>query len=144
MLVGLDRHRGTGRDDDFDQGGHLALDRPGIGTSESELELGATFAVSASDPECVAKVRAATGGGVHFAFEMAGAAKAMEIAEKIAANGPLAVKAIRKSVRACLGKPEHEALRIESELSGPVFQTEDAREGPRAFMEKRKPQFRGR
>ena len=71
-------------------------------------------------------------------------AKAMEIAEKIAANGPLAVKAIRKSVRACLGKPEQEALRIESEISGPVFQTEDAREGPRAFMEKREPQYKGR
>lgn len=71
-------------------------------------------------------------------------AKAMEIAEKIAANGPIAVKAIRKSVRACLGKPEQEALRIESEISGPVFQTEDAREGPRAFMEKRKPQYQGR
>jgi len=71
-------------------------------------------------------------------------AKAMEIAEKIAANGPLAVKAIRQSARACLGKPEQEALRIESEISGPVFQTEDAREGPRAFMEKRKPQYKGR
>jgi enoyl-CoA hydratase len=70
--------------------------------------------------------------------------KALEIAEKIAANGPLAVKAIRKSARACLGLPEKEALRIESEISGPVFQTEDAREGPRAFMEKRKPQYKGR
>jgi enoyl-CoA hydratase len=70
--------------------------------------------------------------------------KAMEIAEKIAANGPLAVRAIRKSARACLGLPEKEALRIENEISGPVFQTEDAREGPKAFMEKRKPQYRGR
>ena len=71
-------------------------------------------------------------------------AKAMEIAVKIAANGPLAVKAIRKSARACLGLPEREALRIESEISGPVFQTEDAREGPKAFMEKRKPQYKGK
>jgi enoyl-CoA hydratase len=70
--------------------------------------------------------------------------RAMEIAEKIAANGPLAVKAIRRSVKACLGKPEQEALRLESEISGPVFQTEDAKEGPRAFMEKRKPQYQGR
>ena len=59
-------------------------------------------------------------------------------------NGPLAVKAIRQSVKACLGKPEQEALRLESEISGPVFQTEDAREGPRAFMEKRKPEYKGR
>ncbi len=71
-------------------------------------------------------------------------AKALEIAEKIAANGPIAVKAIRKSARACLGKPEQEALRIENEISAPVFQTEDAREGPRAFMEKRKPAYKGR
>jgi enoyl-CoA hydratase len=70
--------------------------------------------------------------------------KALEIAAKIAANGPLAVKAIRKSARACLGVPEREALKIESEISGPVFQTEDAKEGPRAFMEKRKPAYRGR
>ncbi len=71
-------------------------------------------------------------------------AKAMEIAHKIAANGPLAVRAIRRSARACLGLPEREALKLESEISGPVFLTEDAREGPRAFMEKRKPQYHGR
>jgi len=70
--------------------------------------------------------------------------KAMEIAEKIAGNGPLAVRAIRRSVKECLGKPEKEALRIENEISGPVFQTDDAKEGPRAFMEKRKPEYKGR
>jgi enoyl-CoA hydratase len=70
--------------------------------------------------------------------------RAMEIAARIAANGPLAVRAIRKSVRACLGKPELEAIRIESEISGPIFRTEDAQEGPRAFMEKRQPVYRGR
>ncbi|HSG90359.1 MAG TPA: enoyl-CoA hydratase-related protein [Pseudomonadales bacterium] len=70
--------------------------------------------------------------------------KAMEIAAKIAANGPLAVRAIRKSARACLGLPEQEALKLESQISAPVFRTEDAKEGPRAFMEKRKPEYRGR
>lgn len=70
--------------------------------------------------------------------------KAREIADKIAANGPLAVKAIRKSARACLGLPEADALRLEGEFSAPIFQTEDAREGPRAFMEKRQPQYKGR
>jgi enoyl-CoA hydratase len=70
--------------------------------------------------------------------------KAMEIAEKIAANGPLAVKAIRRSVKECLGKPEREALRLETEISAPIFQTEDAREGPKAFMEKRQPVYKGR
>ena len=70
--------------------------------------------------------------------------KAMQIAEKIAANGPIAVRTIRRSARACLGLPEQEALKLESKLSAPVFQTEDAREGPRAFMEKRQPNYRGR
>lgn len=70
--------------------------------------------------------------------------KAMEIAEKIAANGPIAVKAIRHSVRACLGKPEQEALSLENKISAPVFQTEDAKEGPKAFMEKRQPVYKGR
>lgn len=71
-------------------------------------------------------------------------AKAYEIAGKIAANGPLAVRAIRRSARACLGLPEAEALALEVDISTPVFQTEDAREGPRAFMEKRQPVYRGR
>jgi len=70
--------------------------------------------------------------------------RSLEIAEKIAANGPLAVKAIRQSVKECLGKPEQEALKIESRISAPVFQTEDAREGPKAFMEKRQPKYFGR
>jgi len=70
-------------------------------------------------------------------------AKAMEIANKIAANGPIAVKAIRKSVKECLGKPEGEAMQIESRISGPVFRTRDAQEGPRAFMEKRQPVYKG-
>jgi enoyl-CoA hydratase len=47
-------------------------------------------------------------------------------------------------VKECLGKPEREALKIETEISAPVFRTEDAREGPRAFMEKRQPAYKGR
>ena len=70
--------------------------------------------------------------------------KAMEIAETIASNGPLAVKAIRKSARASVGLPEREALRFENKLSAPIFKSDDAKEGPRAFMEKRKPEFKGR
>ncbi len=65
-------------------------------------------------------------------------------AETIAANGPVAVQAIRRSVRDGEGIPEAEALDIELEIGSPVFQTEDAREGPRAFMEKRQPKFTGR
>ncbi len=69
---------------------------------------------------------------------------ALDLAERIAANGPIAVQAIRRSARACLGRPEAEAMQIESEMAAPVFRTEDAREGPLAFMQKRKPVFHGR
>ncbi|NKC16082.1 MAG: crotonase/enoyl-CoA hydratase family protein [Gammaproteobacteria bacterium] len=69
--------------------------------------------------------------------------KAMEVARKIAANGPIAVRAIRHSARQCLGHPEAAALAMEREFSNPVFQTQDAVEGPRAFMEKRQPQYEG-
>ncbi len=71
-------------------------------------------------------------------------AKAQEIAGKIAANGPIAVQAIRKSARACLGMEEQAALALETKISAPVFKTEDAQEGPRAFMEKRAPVYKGR
>jgi enoyl-CoA hydratase len=70
--------------------------------------------------------------------------KALELAEKIAGNGPLAVTAVRRSVREAIGVPEAPALDRESEISATVYATEDAREGPRAFMEKRKPVFKGR
>ncbi len=69
--------------------------------------------------------------------------KAMEIAEKIAGNGPLAVKAIRASARYAVGLPEKEALAKEAEYTMPVMMSKDAREGPRAFKEKRKPNFIG-
>jgi enoyl-CoA hydratase len=70
--------------------------------------------------------------------------KAFEIAEKISSNGPLAVKAIRKSARLCIGLTEEEGMKVETKLSAPVFKTEDAREGPKAFLEKRAPVYKGR
>ncbi len=70
--------------------------------------------------------------------------EAMGIAEKIAANAPLAVQAVRDSFRACTGVGEQEALAIEAEYSARVHGTEDAIEGPKAFLEKRKPVYRGR
>jgi enoyl-CoA hydratase len=69
---------------------------------------------------------------------------ALEFAEKIVGNGPIAVRDIRRSVRTNLGLPEPEALARELEIGRAVFATHDAREGPRAFMEKRKPRFEGR
>ncbi|MEZ5131556.1 MAG: crotonase/enoyl-CoA hydratase family protein [Mycobacterium sp.] len=71
-------------------------------------------------------------------------ARALEIAEVIASNGPLAVQAILRSIRATEGMPENEAFTIDTKFGIEVFLSEDAREGPRAFKEKRAPQFKMR
>jgi len=71
-------------------------------------------------------------------------AAAREYAAKICANGPLAVRAVTRSLREhqeCM--PEAEAMVASDELAGPVFASKDAREGMRAFKEKRPAVFTG-
>jgi enoyl-CoA hydratase len=70
--------------------------------------------------------------------------KALEIAASVAANGPVAVRAILRVIRETEGLPENEAFALEAQVGLSVFASEDAREGPRAFLEKRRPQFRDR
>jgi enoyl-CoA hydratase len=68
--------------------------------------------------------------------------KALEIAAAIAANGPVAVRAILRVIRETEGMAENEAFALEAKVGMAVFASEDAREGPRAFAEKRRPDFR--
>jgi enoyl-CoA hydratase len=71
-------------------------------------------------------------------------ARAEELARKIAANGPLAVRAIKQRVVRTSGRPLDEGYQIENEIARAVFSWKDAKEGPRAFREKRQPNFKGK
>jgi len=70
-------------------------------------------------------------------------AKAREIADRIASNGPLAVAGILATLRATESMPEEEAFKIEMEHKMKVMSSKDAVEGPKAFIEKRPPVFTG-
>ena len=67
-----------------------------------------------------------------------------ELASKICANAPLAVKYALEAVNHGLEVPLDEGLFLESSLFSLCFATEDMREGTRAFLEKRPPKFTGR
>ena len=69
--------------------------------------------------------------------------KARELAFRLAENGPLAIRKIKEGVLRSSGCTMEQALRIEDEVSAAVMASKDAREGPRAFKEKRKPRFSG-
>jgi enoyl-CoA hydratase len=68
---------------------------------------------------------------------------AVEIAETIAANGPLAVSVSRRVLNESLGWPPDELFERQNEITMPVFKSADAREGAAAFAEKRAPVWRG-
>ncbi|MBL8688053.1 MAG: enoyl-CoA hydratase/isomerase family protein [Rhodospirillaceae bacterium] len=70
--------------------------------------------------------------------------EAEAIAARIAANGPLAVKAVKRLVRLGAGLPLDRAAEMERFVWGLLRDTEDRIEGRLAFQEKRKPVFRGR
>jgi len=71
-------------------------------------------------------------------------ATAEGIAAKILECGPLAVRSIKQAVLRGREMTLEEGLKLESELTGKIFATEDAREGPTAFAQKRKPEYKGR
>ena len=69
--------------------------------------------------------------------------KALELARVVAANGPLATAAITRTLHECDGMELDDALRHEWDYGQAVFRSNDAKEGPRAFAEKRPPNFTG-
>ncbi|MDN5894448.1 MAG: crotonase/enoyl-CoA hydratase family protein [Nocardioides sp.] len=69
--------------------------------------------------------------------------KAHEIADLIAANGPLAVQAVLKTIRDSEGMHENDCWADDARVGAAVFASNDAKEGPRAFAEKRTPNFTG-
>ena len=69
--------------------------------------------------------------------------RAFEIAERLAGNAPIALRAIKETVIRTSGRSLDDAYAIEQEQSAVVVNSNDAREGPRAFMEKRAPVFTG-
>ena len=77
----------------------------------------------------------------HVVAKGAALDKALEIAAVIGANGPLAVEAIKRSVRETEGMSEVDGLARELELGWPIFASKDAAEGQKAFAEKRVPNY---
>jgi len=69
--------------------------------------------------------------------------RALELASVLADCGPLAVQKIKEGILRSSGLPLADAFKIEDEVSMAVMTSKDAREGPRAFKEKRKPLFTG-
>lgn len=70
--------------------------------------------------------------------------KAHQIANVICERGPLAVKAAKEAITRGMDMPLDHGLAFEDLLLGRLFATEDAKEGPKAFAEKRKPEYKGR
>ncbi|MGI9601342.1 MAG: crotonase/enoyl-CoA hydratase family protein [Acidimicrobiales bacterium] len=70
-------------------------------------------------------------------------AAATELAERIAQNAPLGVAASKAIVRATQGATEEELWALQGPFQSSVFTSNDAREGPAAFAEKRKPDWTG-
>jgi enoyl-CoA hydratase/carnithine racemase len=70
-------------------------------------------------------------------------ARATQIATRIAAAGPIAVRAAKEAIDRGIERPLDEALALETELYGRTIDTKDRLEGLAAFREKREPHYRG-
>jgi enoyl-CoA hydratase/carnithine racemase len=70
--------------------------------------------------------------------------RALELAGRIAENGPLGVQASKRLVRMAAFEPLADVRKVHAELQQSVFASEDAKEGAVAFVERRTPVWRGR
>ena len=70
--------------------------------------------------------------------------RALALAGQMAANAPVAVRTARSAIQRGAEMSLQDALRLEQDLASFLYTTEDAKEGPRAFLEKRTPVWRGR
>lgn len=71
-------------------------------------------------------------------------ATALELAERIARNAPLSVAGSKQLIRDTAGRTEEEFWKHQAPLARQVFTSADAKEGPRAFAEKRRPAWSGK
>jgi enoyl-CoA hydratase/carnithine racemase len=69
---------------------------------------------------------------------------AEEYAHRLCENGPLALRAVKELAVRSQSLPLEEGIRLETAFQEYLRSTEDAKEGPRAFAEKRKPEYKGR
>lgn len=70
-------------------------------------------------------------------------ARALSMADTIARNAPLAVRATRRGIRELIGRTLAEGYPLQEEIGSPLRKSRDAREAQQAFIEKRKPHFTG-
>jgi len=70
--------------------------------------------------------------------------KAMEIAEKITKNAPLAISAVKRAINLGIGEDIRTGLNIERLCYSQIIKTEDRLEGVKAFLEKRLPEYKGK
>jgi E-phenylitaconyl-CoA hydratase len=69
---------------------------------------------------------------------------ARDIAQRIAANAPLSVRAVKRLVRQGMDLPLAQAIDAERYVFGLLYGSEDRIEGRKAFAEKRKPNYKGK
>ena len=108
-----------------------------IGTGRAAEMILTGRTISATDAETVGLVS-------RVLEEMDVVDAAWDLAEKISALAPLAIRACLRAVIDGNELPLNEGLALEAELFSQLFSTEDVREGTRAFLEKRPPVFRGK